>query len=527
MGFSLVYGGVDGVMWHQEKGDFPYTKGFLPVVLSWFFSPFLGAILSSIIFYLNRLCILRRKNSANLAIWSLPVLLFITTFINLMFVLAKGAKSDLQKIWPCTTSIGYHGLSYSDCSALNNYATWIAAVCGIFCAVAGSLIFIPILRRKLRRDIEAAEGASANLDVEGAPRKDGVEETKPVSKADSIIVHSVPQDAPFYTLPYHYTMFIVTSAWKQMMTGLYYEVHEHGCEDATVAEMHHNAEVFDTHTEKIFQYLQVFTACCVAFAHGANDVANAIGPFSGIYTTFQTYAVPTGSAQTEKWIFAIGGVGIVLGLMTYGYNIIMQLGVKMLKLTPSRGFSVELAAGLTISLASFFGIPVSTTQIIVGCEMGVGLVENVKTGINFPILARTCLGWVWTIVLALAFTAALFSAGAYAPSIIQTNEIREFRMALYTEANDIYSTMNAVNNQYKNNTAWWNGTDVQPYNGAKLNSLITNSSTAYKKAMYEYDSKKAKYGGLKYIGGDQVLFYFNQALDLQNQTSNTTIGKVN
>ena len=155
MGFSLVYGGWNGVLWHEERGDFPYTKGFLPVVLSWFFSPFLGGILSAIIFYLNRLCILRRKNSANLAIWSLPVLLFLTTFINLMFVLAKGAKSDMQKRWPCSTAIGYHGLSYTDCSEMNKYATGIAAGCGIFVAVVGSLVFIPILRNKLKKDVEA------------------------------------------------------------------------------------------------------------------------------------------------------------------------------------------------------------------------------------------------------------------------------------------------------------------------------------------------------------------------------------
>ena len=155
MGFSLVYGGWNGVMWHEERGDFPYTKGFLPVVLSWFFSPFLGGILSAIIFYLTRLCILRRQNSANLAIWSLPVLLFLTIFINLMFVLAKGAKSDMQKTWPCVTAIGYHGLSYSDCYAMNSAASWIAACCGALCAVVGGLVFIPILRSKLKRDIEA------------------------------------------------------------------------------------------------------------------------------------------------------------------------------------------------------------------------------------------------------------------------------------------------------------------------------------------------------------------------------------
>lgn len=366
----------------------------------------------------------------------------------------------------------------------------------------------------------SSEGAVASVnDVEGAT-KEGMELATKSAPEDSIVIHEVPEDAAFFMLPYHYAKWAYTFAAKQVLRGLYYEVHEHGTEDAAVASIHHNAEVFDVHTEKIYQYLQVFTACCVAFAHGANDVANAIGPFSGIYTTFQTYAVPTGSAQTEKWIFAIGGVGIVLGLMTYGYNIIMQLGVKMLKLTPSRGFSVELAAGLTISIASFFGIPVSTTQIIVGCEMGCGLVENVKTGINFPILLRTCLGWIWTILLALAFTAALFSAGAYAPSIIQTNEIRAFRSALYNEANDVYLAMNATNMKLVNESAWWNAS------GITLNATISKNSIAFKKAVFEYDSKKAKYTGNKrYVSGNQVLFYLDQALTLQNQNSNTTIGK--
>jgi sodium-dependent phosphate transporter len=373
--------------------------------------------------------------------------------------------------------------------------------------------------------VEAA--ATTANDVEGAPKgKEGLELEPKESAEDKIVIHEIPQDAPFYTMPYHYARRAYTCAAKQVMRGLYYEVHEHGTEDATVASIHHNAEVFDVHTEKIYQYLQVFTACCVAFAHGANDVANAVGPFSGIYTTFQTYAVPTGSAQTEKWIFVIGGIGIVLGLMTYGYNIIMQLGVKMLKLTPSRGFSVELAAGLTISMASFFGIPVSTTQIIVGCEMGVGLVENVKTGVNFPILIRTCLGWIWTILLALAFTAALFSAGAYAPSIIQTNEIIAFRAALYNEANDVYLAMNTTNMQHVNDTAWWNGTSAQPYNGKTLNAMISKNSDAFKSAVFEYDKKKGKYTNKRYISGPQVLFFLDQALSLQNQTSITTIGQV-
>ncbi len=345
---------------------------------------------------------------------------------------------------------------------------------------------------------------------------------------DRIQIHDIPDDAPFYLLPYHYARWIYTCAAKQTLRGLYYEVHENGINNhADVAAIHGAAELFDVRTEKIYQYLQVFTACCVAFAHGANDVANSIGPFAGIYTTYQTHAVPTGSAETEKWIFVMGGIGIVIGLMTYGYNIIMQLGVKMLKLTPSRGFCVELAAGLTISLASFFGIPVSTTQIIVGAEMGVGLVENVKTGINFPILARTMCGWVWTIILALAFTAALFSAGAYAPSIIMSNEIRAFRSQLYAEANMIYGVMDSVNVANMNNTnGWWNSTEVQPYNGENLSVAISNSKAAYQQDMFLLDKKGKPTSTEKYISKDQVVYHFNQALYLYKQTSNTTIGQV-
>ncbi len=89
MGFALVYGGINGVIWSKQIGSFPFVGGFLPVVLSWFFSPCIGGILGAIIFNLCRFCILRRQNSTNLAIWAIPVLIFITLFINLTFVLGE------------------------------------------------------------------------------------------------------------------------------------------------------------------------------------------------------------------------------------------------------------------------------------------------------------------------------------------------------------------------------------------------------------------------------------------------------
>ncbi|KAG1676248.1 hypothetical protein FOA52_006466 [Chlamydomonas sp. UWO 241] len=183
-----------------------------------------------------------------------------------------------------------------------------------------------------------------------------------------------------------------------------------------------NAEVFAPKTERIFSYLQVLSASCVAFAHGSNDVANSIGPFSAIYFVYTNHKVPGSNAEAPKWIFALGGGMIVVGLATYGYNIIMTIGV---------------AAGMTIALASFFSIPVSTTQIIVGAETGIGLCESIH-GIRRALLAKTFFGWVITIVLALGFCAGLFAAGAYALSITMAAQMREMNYGVYAVTTDIY-----------------------------------------------------------------------------------------
>ena len=148
MGFSIVYGGGWGVQWNTQRGNFPYSRGLLPVVLSWFFSPLIGAILSSIIFLLNRTLILRSKNSMSRALWSIPFLIFITLFINIMFVLAKGAQSYMDNTWPCVTAYGgMFGLTYTDCSALNNAAAWIAAVVAAGIAVTFGVGFMLYVRR--------------------------------------------------------------------------------------------------------------------------------------------------------------------------------------------------------------------------------------------------------------------------------------------------------------------------------------------------------------------------------------------
>jgi PiT family inorganic phosphate transporter len=146
--------------------------------------------------------------------------------------------------------------------------------------------------------------------------------------------------------------------------------------------------------EAIFGVLQIITACAVAFAHGSNDVANAIGPLAAI---FQVVSEETGSkAEVAPWMLAVGGVGIVLGLATYGYRVMETVGKKITELTPSRGFAAELAAALTIVIASRLGIPVSTTHTLVGAVLGVGLARGIGA-LDLRVVGAIAMSWIVTL----------------------------------------------------------------------------------------------------------------------------------
>ncbi|KAG1660835.1 hypothetical protein FOA52_008946 [Chlamydomonas sp. UWO 241] len=519
MGFALVFGGINGVIWSKEKGDFPYLDGFLPIVLSWFFSPIIGGILAAIFFNVCRVLILRSDNSTNRAIWAIPLLVLFTLFINILFVLVKGAKADLQKRWPCKKATGYKGMAVKDCSDHFINSCWISAAAAGGVAIICGLIFIPLLTRKMRREAEAEELALENGDK-------AVEEDLDAPQAyEKIHVHEIPAGATWFTLPYHYVAYAATASYRQVVKGLTYDVHSSAANDTKGEEMIANAEVFAPQTERIFSYLQVLSASCVAFAHGSNDVANSIGPYSAIYYVFKNHKVPGSSAEAPKWIFALGGGMIVVGLATYGYNIIMTIGVKYLHLTPARGFSAELAAGMTIALASFFGIPVSTTQIIIGAETGVGLCESIH-GVRWALLAKTFFGWILTIILALAFCAGLFAAGAYAPSITMAADMREMNYGVYTLTSSIYKSINTT---ARNNTAdaWYSDApstwpapfNARPYNGSMLAFNANKSSNAFKSAIGSDVTGKRGY-----VFPELVLYYLNDAVKLNATYSKTNIG---
>ena len=157
--------------------------------------------------------------------------------------------------------------------------------------------------------------------------------------------------------------------------------------------------------ERVFGILMVVTACGMAFAHGSNDVANAIGPLAAVVSVAQN-GVITAKSTLPVWVLALGGAGIVIGLATFGRHVIATVGKKITQLTPSRGFAAELAAATTIVIASGTGMPISTTHTLVGAVLGVGLARGIEA-IDLRVVARIYVSWVVTIPAG-AFLAIVF-----------------------------------------------------------------------------------------------------------------------
>jgi len=163
--------------------------------------------------------------------------------------------------------------------------------------------------------------------------------------------------------------------------------------------------------EKVFLVLQIMTACFVAFAHGSNDVANAVGPLAGVVTSIQDGF--SSSAPMPMWILLIGATGIVIGLATYGYKVMGTVGEKITELTPSRGFTAEFAAASTIVTASKLGLPVSTTHTLVGSVIGVGVARGIGA-INLQVLKGIIASWFITVPFTAVLAGLMFAVARVA-----------------------------------------------------------------------------------------------------------------
>ena len=160
--------------------------------------------------------------------------------------------------------------------------------------------------------------------------------------------------------------------------------------------------------EKLFALLMIFSACSMAFAHGSNDVSNAIGPLAIVINIINHGGKIITNSPLPVWILILGAAGIVFGLTTYGYKVMRTIGRHITELTPSRGFAAELATATTIVLASVTGLPCSTTQTLVGGVLGVGLARGIGA-LNLSVIRNVFMSWIITLPAGAILSMLLYS----------------------------------------------------------------------------------------------------------------------
>jgi len=384
IGMTLVARGSDCVVWSKSTTDFPYVKGVSAIVVSWILSPVVSAAFAFSMFVILRTLVLRSEHSFARSAVAFPVMLGGTLIINIFFIVYKGSP--------------YLGLK----------DTPVGTACAVAFGVGGGVgilayfLITPLIMKKTEEDYNQQQ-------IDKAERASG-------KKVEETVVRQ-PREYPVGV--FGAPMRLLYAIQDHLEISLNHKSQDILDEDMAVNAIHANAEKFDEKTELSMRYLQILTACCDSFGHGANDVANSIGPFAVIVITYKSGKIQgskSNMGDDAYWILALGGIGIVLGLALYGYRILHALGTKIAKLTPSRGICIELGAACVIVLGSRMGWPLSTTHCQVGATMGVALLEG-RNGINWFILGKTVVGWIITLIIVGFSTSAMFAQGAFAPMV--------------------------------------------------------------------------------------------------------------
>lgn len=435
MGFSLVYKGINGVIWAlPDEGSFPPYKGVVPIFFSWVFSPLLTGTAAAIIFLLCRTFVLRRQNASKKALYVLPLAVFGTSWINVYFVLTKGAKKLIDE-----------KDSWSD-----RKASLIALFVAIGLTGLTVLTALPYIIFKTNKKFDVSDNQQIELESQ-KPDNDknnavDVENTnleiqpypQDIQEVEDINCRCTPQFTDFKHS-------IVTAVKEHFNPDMDSKVEE----DELVSAMHKSAEVFEERAEYVFSFLQVFSAISVVFAHGAGEVGYMAGPLAAIWD-YTKEGVLRKKVNPPIWIILISALGLVFGLAIYGQKLTMAMAVKLTKLSPTRGFAAELATATVIMVAAQFGLPTSSSQCIIGGLVGVGLLEGMK-GVNWKFFAAQAISWVVNLFLSLGIVASIFALGVYSPSIYDARKLNYYENNINYVSKDLLKTCNstlAIGNPY-------------------------------------------------------------------------------
>lgn len=336
LGFGVMYGGTQAADWSQV--------GF--IVSSWVVSPLLAGIIAYLIFTTIRRLILRNEDPIKVTKKITPYLVFLVFAVLTLAMVFKGLKNiNLD-------------LDFGE-------ATLIAIIIGL---IASIISYFLVQRVKYDPVVTTKETHHNSEEIRTRLDRALHHLNKAVNKSDDPIKGNINNMVDDIT--------VLNANLNESI-----DVHENSTEYQTV--------------EKIFVYLQILSAAFVAFAHGANDVANAVGPMAAVVTVLQTGTFLTQS-PVPLWVLGLGGVGIVIGLGTWGWRVMLTIGKKITELTPTRGFSAEFATAITIVFASKLGLPVSTTHTLVGAVLGVGFARGIDA-LNLRVISNIVISWVITI----------------------------------------------------------------------------------------------------------------------------------
>ncbi|KDQ06366.1 hypothetical protein BOTBODRAFT_181652 [Botryobasidium botryosum FD-172 SS1] len=441
-GVGVAGGGRHAVHWGWD--------GLGQIFASWGIAPCIAGGFASIVYLFTKYAVLKRKDSVRWGLYTSPLYFFVVSAILTMAIAWKGSPSlGLNKLSTGTTLAAIFGTAAV--VTLLSILFWLPFV---YCRVIrgdytirwyhfflGPLLWkrqpppdagehtadraVPDYYAGHRPADHPAPGTpSEKVDPELEASHDSFEPPPPKPAPLSYNARAAekyPIEGPWIEpknlwiiLRYRAIPFI----WNLFTHGSSVDVvqmQNEGADAKRMADIHAHAAQYDNKTEHLYSFLQVLTASTASFAHGSNDVANAIGPFATIYLTWNSGTFAGSKAPVPVWILVFGGACIVLGLATYGYNMMRVLGNRLTLHSPSRGFSMELGASITVVLASQLAIPISTTQCITGATVAVGLCNGDTKALNWKMLAWIFLSWVLTVPMAGIISGCLFGIIINAP----------------------------------------------------------------------------------------------------------------
>jgi len=402
------------VKWEWKSGSLSQ------VAASWAIAPAIAAGFGAVIFLSIRIFVLDRSNPLKCAMYAIPVYYGITAGILAIFFIVSGghglpspeklgAGRAVGIVLGCAIGVGlltaifflpyFHRKLVVGDSRLRLYhvflgpALWKEDVNIPFPGKQGDVVIDYYARRYTEvGDPERPEPEIRTEPTHGEKHPGPDPNASPPNETGSDESPETPLERAEHYFWWHPRR-IGPFLYRIIFYGISHDVITH--QSKGLRRVHERAPKFDNKTEHLFTMSQIASAIIMSISHGANDVSNAIGPFTTEYQTWSTGEVLS-TQPTPIWIAAVGGIGLSVGFWTYGYKIMRALGNKITLITPTRGFAMELGAAITVLLASRLGLPVSTTQCITGGIIGVALVNKDLKSIHWKQLAWIFLGWVLT-----------------------------------------------------------------------------------------------------------------------------------